>query len=154
MLRLTPAQVVGLAQVSPETLRHWRKVLAPLKGYSGRGPCFLPGDALALAIVRNLVKDMGIQVGTLSRLAPRLFEICRTTSWPMLKATVLLLRPEQGTVDARQQDARALDQMSIVIPLGSIVDALERELRADDANSAQMPLRIRPSVLRRTKTGR
>lgn len=153
MLRLTPAQIVGLTHVTPATLRHWRKVLAPLKGYSGRGPCFLPGDALALAIIRNLVKDMGIQVSVLSRLAPRLFEICRTTSWPKLESTALLLRPEQGAVDARQEGARALDEISIVIPLGSFVDDLERKLRAEDVNSAQMPLRMRPSLLRRTKIG-
>lgn len=154
MLRLTPAQVVELTQVTDETLRHWRKVLAPLRGFSGRGPCFLPGDALALMIVRCLVKDLGLQVRMLAGLAPRLFEICRTTSWPKLVGVVLLLRPDRDMVEAVQDGKLTSDGVSIVVPVRYFTDALQGNLLANVANGDQIPLRLWPSVVRRTKTGR
>ena len=66
MLRLTPAQVTEVAQLPDQTLRHWRSVLPPLAGLNGYTPCFTPGDALALLVIRYLVKVMGISVGALA----------------------------------------------------------------------------------------
>jgi hypothetical protein len=95
MLKLTPQQVAHLTQLSDQTLRHWRHVLPPLTGLNGYTPCFAPGDALALMVVRHLVKVMGISVSALSAVSTSLFSLCRSTSWPHLADQRLLVHVER-----------------------------------------------------------
>ena len=62
MLKLTPQQVASVAQLSDQTLRHWRHVLPPLTGLNGYTPCFAPGDALALLVVLDMFTPVNTSV--------------------------------------------------------------------------------------------
>jgi hypothetical protein len=155
MIQLPPWQITDLVQITGETLRHWRKVLPPLHGLKGHGRCFILGDVLALTVVKCLVKELGLQVGTLVKVAPRLFEICRTTSWPKLERMTLLIRPEPGLVEVASKGGTNSPRGAfIVVPLRPLMENIRRELLENEPGDAgQIPLRLPPAVVRRAKTG-
>jgi len=148
MLRLTPQQITEVAQLSDQTLRHWRSVLPPLAGLNGYTPCFTPGDALALLVVRHLVKVMGISVGTLARASSDLFSLCRNTSWPHLADRYLLIQVEQGsaTLLTRQPD---LEAPAILVPMRPFAEQLQAAWASSFPALEQLPLQFGTTVVPR-----
>jgi hypothetical protein len=148
MLMLTPQQVVQVAQLSDQTLRHWRRVLPPLAGLNGYTPCFSPGDALALLVVRHLVRVMGISVGTLASASTGLFDLCRNTSWPHLSDRSLLIQVELGTVNilTRTPD---LEEPAILVPMRPFAEQLQAAWASSFPPIDQLPLRFPASVVSR-----
>lgn len=148
MLRLTPQQVAEVAQLSDQTLRHWRSVLPPLAGLNGYTPCFTPGDALALLVVRHLVKVMGISVGTLAAASSDLFSLCRNTSWPHLADQCLLIRPEHGNVVllAREPD---VDAPAVLVPMRPFTEQLQAAWASSFPALEQVPLQFGATVVPR-----
>ena len=64
-MRYTPSQVRHVVGITQETLRHWRRALPSLGGLKGHAPVFRPGQLLGLAVIRVLVEDVGLTVGSL-----------------------------------------------------------------------------------------
>lgn len=145
MLKLTPQQVSEVAQLPDQTLRHWRKVLPPLAGLNGYAPCFSPGDALALLVIRHLVKAMGISVGTLAPASTDLFTLCRSTSWPLLTDRLLVVDVHSGSVRVLDRDASFVTPM-VVIPMRAFAEQLQStwasSFPSNDQLSLQFPLSI------------
>ncbi|WP_028227248.1 MerR family transcriptional regulator [Paraburkholderia ferrariae] len=151
MLKLTPQQVSEVAQLPDQTLRHWRKVLPPLVGLNGYAACFSPGDALALLVVRHLVKTMGISVATLAPASTDLFSLCRSTSWPLLTDRQLIVDVQSGSVRVLDRDANFITPL-IVIPMRTFAEQLQSawasSFPSDDQLSLQFPLSIDTSPAR------
>jgi len=145
MLKLTPQQVANVAQLSGQTLRHWRHVLPPLAGLNGYTPCFALGDALALLVVRHLVKAMGISVSALATVSTGLFSLCRSTSWPQLADRHLLIYIERGEVSllTREPDIAA---PAILVPMRPFAKQLQaawaNSFPAEEQLSLQFPATI------------
>lgn len=148
MLRLTPQQVAEVAQLSDQTLRHWRSVLPPLAGLNGYTPCFTPGDALALLVVRHLVKVMGISVGTLVSASSDLFSLCRNTSWPHLADRHLLIQIERGSVILLTHEPN-LESPAIVVPMRHFAEQLQAAWANSFPSLEQLPLQFGASVIPR-----
>ncbi len=141
MLMLTPQQVANIAQLSDQTLRHWRSVLPPLAGLNGYKPCFAPGDALALLVVRHLVKIMGISVATLAAASPELFKLCRSTSWPHLADRQLLVQVENGSVSLVSKTPD-LKEPTIVVPMRPFAEQLQAAWANSYPPPDQLPLQL------------
>lgn len=148
MLRLTPAQVTQVAQLPDQTLRHWRSVLPPLAGLNGYTPCFTPGDALALLVVRHLVKVMGISVGALAAASSDLFSICRNTSWPHLADRRLLVQVEDGRVILLSSEPD-LDRPAILVPMRPFAEQLQAAWASSFPALEQLPLQFGAAVVPR-----
>ncbi len=148
MLKLTPQQVAQVAHLSDQTLRHWRQVLPPLAGLNGYTPCFAPGDALALLVVRHLVKVMGISVGALAAASTGLFSLCRNTSWPLLADRRLLVDVERGAVSllTREPD---LDAPAILVPMRPFAEQLQAAWASSFPALEQLPLHFPAAVVLR-----
>lgn len=148
MLRLTPQQIFEIAELSDQTLRHWRRVLPPLAGLNGHTPCFALGDALALLVVRHLVKGMGINVSTLAPASLQLFDLCRSTNWPHLSDQSLVIQVERGAVSVLDP-AIELEEPAIVVPMRTFAHQL-RAAGVSSSYSDQLPLRLPPSGVSRS----
>ena len=81
----TPGQLRSAISIAPETYRHWKKALAPLRRGRGHSPCFSSGDLVAVSVIRSLATDMAIRVGALAPIAETLFELCNLSPWPALE---------------------------------------------------------------------
>jgi hypothetical protein len=130
-VRYTPGQLRDAAAVPPETYRHWKKALAPLRRDTRQSPCFTAGDLLAVAVVRSMTRAF-IRVGALSVIAEELFRLCNDTSWPVLERSRMIvdlvnqrieLQPECEDVD--------LDSPALVCPLRPLVGQLRDALLTD-----------------------
>ena len=66
-VQFTPGQLRSAASIPPETYRHWKKTLLPLRRDCGHSPCFTSGELVAVAVVRTLCVDLGIRVSGLSQ---------------------------------------------------------------------------------------
>ena len=146
MLRLTPQQVAEVAQLSDQTLRHWRNVLPPLAGLNGYTPCFTPGDALALLVVRHLVKVMGIGVGALAGASIDLFSLCRSTSWPQLADRRLLVQVEQGKAIVLTGEPD-LDTPAVLVPMKPFAEQLQAAWVSSFPALEQLPLQFGAAVV-------
>lgn len=149
MLKLTPQQVAQVAHLSDQTLRHWRQVLPPLSGLNGYTPCFAPGDALALLVVRHLVKVMGISVGTLAAASTSLFSLCRNTSWPLLGDRRLLVDIERGEVSLLTREPE-LDMPAILVPMRPFAEQLQAAWVSSFPALDQLPLHFPAAVVTRS----
>ncbi len=81
----TPGQLRSAVGIPPETYRHWKKALGPLRRDRGHSPCFTAGDLVAVAVVRVLSVDMAVRVGSLTPIAETLFKLCNSAPWPTLE---------------------------------------------------------------------
>ena len=151
-VRYTPGQLRDAAAVPPETYRHWKKALAPLRRDTRQSPCFTAGDLLAVAVVRSMTRSF-IRVGALSVIAEELFRLCSDTSWPVLERSRMIvdlvnqrveLQPESEDVD--------LDSPALVCPLRPLVGQL-RDALLTDGEPDQQRLNLPPVPLPSTTAG-
>ena len=128
-VRYTPGQLRDAVAVPPETYRHWKKVLAPLRRNNTRqSPCFTAGDLLAVAVVRTLT-DSSLRVGSISAIADELFRLCNDTSWPILERSRLIIDLVNQRLELQlESDSVALDSTALVCPLKPLVHHLRQAL--------------------------
>ncbi len=87
----TPGQLRSAILIAPETYRHWKKALAPLRRGRGHSPCFSSGDLVAVSVVQALATNMAIRVGALAPIAETLFTLCNLSPWPALERAKLVI---------------------------------------------------------------
>ena len=145
-VRYTPGQLRDAAAVPPETYRHWKKVLTPLRRNTRQSRCFTAGDLLAVALVRTMT-GFSVRVGSISAIAEDLFRLCNDTAWPILERSRLIidlvnqrlaLQPESEDID--------LDSPALVCPLGPLVGHL-REALLTNSGPEQQRLNLPPVPL-------
>jgi hypothetical protein len=142
--------VIGIPQ---ETLRHWRSVLPSLAGLKGHAPVFRPGQLLGLAVVRVLVDELGLSVGTLKAADREIFEICSGPKWIRLAQGYLLVRPADGRAKFLETLTDAdVDQASILVPLGRIVTSLREALLEVASEEAQTSIVFPPVAVSNRRT--
>ena len=141
----TPGQLRGAISLSPETYRHWKKALGPLRRARGHSPCFKPGDLVAMAIVKTLTQDLGVRVKSLSPIASDLFELCNRSPWAALEST-------QVAIDLPGESLRLLGGLSettsgkpiILVPIAPIITHLREQLLTTTDDAQQESLRFPP----------
>lgn len=156
--QFTPGQLRRVASIAPETYRHWKKTLAPLRRHRGHSPCFTSGDLVAIAVVRALCIDLGVRVGALSRLADALFTLCNDSPWPVLERGKLVFDFSSGQLELQPVTNAIEGGMLVIVPLRLIIGPLRDQLLAGREPDDQQALRFPPtavsSALRSSRRGR
>lgn len=147
-MKYTPGQAQEILCISRATFRHWKGVLPPLAGRNGYGPCFTPGDLLALAVIKVLTDDIGIGVSHLHGAATCLFEHCQRGSWANLERSILVIEPACARVDSFQEGQPVSPgAVSIILPWRPIIVALRERLLMEKVEPPQGTLRFPPAVV-------
>jgi hypothetical protein len=147
-MNFTPGQAQEILGLSRATFRHWKGTLPPLAGRNGYGPCFTPGDLLALAVAKVLTDDIGIGVSSLYGIATSLFEHCQRSSWANLERSVLVIEPAGARVTSiPEAQPISPDAISIVLPWRPIIAALRERLLMEKVETPQATLRFPPAVV-------
>jgi hypothetical protein len=147
-MKLSPGQIREILGLSQDTYRHWKKALPPLTGRNGYRPCFTTGDLFAMALVRALTEDAGVQISALSTVSMSLFDYCGQHSWAELERSTLV--HELSLVRARffaESHRPELDGVGIVAPCRPIVADLRERLLLDKEDAEQGNLRFPPTVV-------
>lgn len=144
-LLYTPGQLRSAVSIAPETYRHWKKALEPLRRARGHSPCFRSGDLVALAVIRLLTLDMGIRVGALTSIGEALFDLCNRSPWPVLERAKLILDLPSAVLLLRSELTETpTDKPSITIPLAPVITQLREQLLAAGDEEEQPSLRFPP----------
>jgi hypothetical protein len=155
VMHFTPGQLRTAVAIAPETYRHWKKALPPLRRDRRHSPCFTSGDLVAVAVVRRLCLDLGIRVGALAPSAAALFDICNGSPWAVLERGKLLLDIPRGEVRFRSELAIALhDDTLVAVSLRPIVRQLRDQLLSVTRPDDQQALRFPPTPLAAPMRGR
>lgn len=147
-MNFTPGQAQEILGLSRATFRHWKGTLPPLAGRNGYGPCFTPGDLLALAVVKVMTDDIGIGVSHLYGIAARLFEHCQRGSWANPERSTLVIELERGRVNSfLEAQPISPDAIAIVLPWRPIIAALRERLLMEKVEPPQGTLKFPPAVV-------
>lgn len=146
-MRYLPAQAKEALGISEETFRHWRHALPPLQGRKGYGPCFTPGDLLALKVVAEL-HGLGIQIRHITPHAATLFEVCSQSAWFGLSDKAIAYRASSISITGIAE-AWLPTQACVVVPLRPLIAELRQSLSDEETVHAQSdiafpPMRIAP----------
>jgi hypothetical protein len=146
-MRFAQAQVREALQLSQETVRHWRKVLAPLRARAGHSAVFTFGDLVALAVVRTLIQDLGMSIGWFETHAEILFDLCNHSLWSQLEDCVAVVHIE-GVELVKSTAVRAHRRQAIaMVPIGPLVANLRSVLLGGRETESQQQLRFPPSAV-------
>jgi hypothetical protein len=146
-MKFTPGQAQDMLLLSPGTFRHWKAALPPLAGRRGYSPCFNPGDLLAIAVVKALTDDAGIQIGKLRAIASDLFEYC-SQPWAVLERSVLVIQPSSSCIKSVPETQSILPEgLTITLQLRPIIATLRERLLLEKNDNQQEPLRFPPTAV-------
>lgn len=149
-VRFTQAQIRGLLGLQPETMRHWRQRLGPL-GEKPRKAAYDRADLLALAIVRELVREVGLTVSSLTPVADGIFNLSRSYSWPHLSLCHLRFEGSRVTLEETDAGAAAIfNRSAVLVPLAPIVMQLGQALLGEDREiqrELRFPVAVEPGKL-------
>jgi hypothetical protein len=145
-VQYTPGQLRSVASIPPETYRHWKKALAPLRRDRSHSPCFTSGDLVAVAVVRVLCTDLGFRVGALAPLANALFEVCNASPWAALERGKLIFDIPNARLQFQAEFANPdFEGTIVVVPLRMIATQLRDQLLAVSESGGQQELRFPPT---------
>ena len=117
-MRYTQSQIRELLSISVDAFRTWRDAIPALALHKGHAPSFTPGDVVAMAIVAEPVRDLGVRVGTVGDRFDQLFKECRGRSWLSLENCVALIEADNfRLVDANLTNRRSPDASTLYICL-------------------------------------
>jgi len=151
----TPGQLRSAISIAPETYRHWKKALAPLRRGRGHSPCFSSGDLVAVSVIRVLATDMAVRVGALAPIAETLFELCNLSPWPALERAKLVINLAGAQLQLRSELAEVVsDQPLITIPLSPMIARLREQLLAASDSSEQASLFFPPMPINAAASAR
>jgi hypothetical protein len=152
-MQFTPGQLRAVASITPETYRHWKKALMPLRRDCGHSPCFTSGDLLAVAVVRVLSVELALRVSALAPIANALFERCNASPWAVLERGKLVFDIRNGQLHFQSEHVNPSGESAVVsVPLRPIVTQLRNQLLADTEYASQQELRFPPPPLASSST--
>lgn len=137
----TLQQALHFTQLSSQALRHWRKVLPPLKGRSAHHPCFSAGDLLAMRVISVWVNVLGGKVGHLADNASSLFRLCGEEPWPRIEQSLLVFDVESSRWTLLPTGSISRwPSTAVVLPIGEIARDLRAQLIGEREESPQQKL--------------
>jgi hypothetical protein len=128
-MRFDTAQVLSLADITSETLRHWKRVLPPIYGRDGRSEGYTFQEVAALALIARAVHDLAVPISRFTSAAEDLFGRVAALTHEGADEIILCVTGTEVIFAApdRLPDA---DSMAIV-RVNPILAALRRSVSAD-----------------------
>lgn len=142
-MRYLPVQAKEAIGISEETFRHWRRTLPPLRGKRGYGPCFSPGDLLALKVIAQF-HALGIQVRYLAPHADALFLSCSEGPWFGLDNKAIIFDGASIALVGPTVDQKWGCSTHIVVPLRPLISELRQSLSSESVHPTQSDIVFPP----------
>jgi len=124
-----PAQVLEIAGISKDTLRHWKRFIGPISGVDGRRRQYTLTDLVGICMIARAIQDLGLQISQFSDHADELFHELTSQLPPSGVPRVLCVVPNgMFFVDAGElPDADVLAYIKISPVIDSILSILRSE---------------------------
>ncbi len=137
-MRFDTRQILELADISREMLRHWKKALPPLFGRDGRSDRYSYSELVAICVIAQAVTKLTIPVSRFTENAERLFEDIDRQLRPGGVLLVLCILPDQ-LIFVTEKELLNLEVGSF-IRLDVVVDRLNARAFSEDGQPKQAQL--------------
>ena len=143
-MKFTVGQLRETIGISPETFRHWKRVLPPFAARVGRTPAFSLGDLLSAAVISHLTDHCGVRVGHLATVAQKIADLCNAAPWAALDGKLLIVNigSNDCVIVGDARDAASTEGALIVCFLTPIIAHLRDMLLRGQAPATQAHLRF------------
>jgi hypothetical protein len=88
-----PAQVLEIAGIGKDTLRHWKKFIHPIATIDGRRRLYTLTELVGVCMIAKAIQDLGLQISQFSGHADALFQDLATQLPPDGVPLVLCVVP-------------------------------------------------------------
>lgn len=136
-MRLTQGQVRELVGISEETFRTWRAIFGSLA--RRKGATFGLGEALALCVVHDLTRELGVRVGQLADAGPAIFDACETAAEGDSPEYLVVHKDGVGTFNSRTAITE-LAPPAMVVCLRATLDRLRSDMTELGRRQIGLPL--------------
>ena len=108
-----PAQVLEIAGISKDTLRHWKKFIGPISGVDGRRHHYTLTELVGICMIARAIQDLGLQISQFSNHAEKLFQGLASQLPPNGVPQVLCIVPN-GMFFAQAGEVPAADSLAYI----------------------------------------
>lgn len=122
-MRFETAQVLEIAGVTKDTLRHWRKLLPPIKRFDGRSTKYSLPDLVAICVIARATQELGVTISQIAKSADWLFAEAENRVLAEHYHAIVYLMPDGKGIWATSL-LTDLDA-AIVIRIGPILDRIK-----------------------------
>lgn len=133
-MRYRHSQVLQLAGISKDAIRHWKLHLGPLRHKDGRSQTYTFSEIVAIAAIADAVKVFGLSVERLAPMADRLFALVAKATEPDRSPGNLLVGPENVAWEAEIPQTTA--NCILILPLGPIIVRIRNRITMIDTPDA------------------
>ena len=145
----TQAQARSVADVSAETLRHWRKAVPYLAAKSGKAARFSFADLIALAATREAIGTLGLGIAEIGVGVDALFHVFAEAPWSSLDGAIVMLSATTAELHyAVGTSQMKLSGPTVLIPCGPLVQHLRDELLPSPERDFQHHLLFPPQSVK------
>ena len=128
-MRFQTAQVLEIADISKDTLRHWKRFIPPISDIDGRRRQYTLAELVGICLIAKATQALGFQISQFSQHADALFEKLLTQLPPEGVPQVLCIVP--GAIFFGEEsvlpDADAIAYIKIRPILDHVASALRHE---------------------------
>jgi hypothetical protein len=148
-IHFTQEQARTLTGVSPETMRHWRKVVPHLGGKLGKSARFSFTDIISLLVVHELVAKFGIHIANIGEGVDALFRRLSEVRPSTLEDTVAVVTAvDTSLILTSEFVGRGMLGPSMAVPLAPLIERMRRQMMPITPMVEQATLPFPPRVMR------
>ncbi|HLF98555.1 MAG TPA: hypothetical protein VI457_15545 [Methylococcaceae bacterium] len=147
-IQFTQEQARTIAEVSSQSLRHWRKLVPYLAGKSGKAARFTYADVIGLIATTQIVGNLGVSVGSMPMGIESLFRVLATTRLLDLQHSVILVGVDKTEI-CRANELSKFNPTAptLVIPCDPLLEKMRGFILPDSAIDPQMNLPFPPQAV-------
>jgi hypothetical protein len=93
-MRFETAQVLEIASVSKDTLRHWKKILAPISGMDGRAARYSLSELVSVCVIACATQELGVAISQVAKSADWLFAAAESQLLAEYEGGIVYLLPD------------------------------------------------------------
>jgi len=138
-MRYQTRQVLDLADITGDTLRHWKKQLPPIAKVDGRSLQYTPSQLVCICAIASAVSGLGIPISRFSAEAETLFDTIERYTTERRQNLSLLVTPSKITF---VRDADQIEEATcVLVRLDPIWERIQNALlEADPQDVTQTAL--------------
>lgn len=97
-MQFETAEVLAIADIGKDTLRHWKKVLPRLRRFDGRSTRYSLADLIVICIISRATRELGVAISQFAKCSDGLFEEAANRLRPGRLGGVVTLLPDNSAI--------------------------------------------------------
>jgi DNA-binding transcriptional MerR regulator len=145
-MQFETAQVLEIAGISKDTLRHWKKILPPIKKLDGRSTRYSLAELVVICVIARATQDLGVTISQIAKSADWLFAEADRHFSAEHNGSIIYLLPDGAAVWSTCVKTNI--DAAIIIQIDPILERIRLAPQRMEQMRAQLALPFEGSFLR------